>query len=295
MTGRNEAYYMDYRGTPQEFVSAAKRGFLYQGQRYGWQKGRRGCPSLDLPPAAFITYIQNHDQVANSLWGRRIHSVASGGIFRAMTALFLLGPGTPMLFQGQEFAASSPFLYFADHNPELAKLVAKGRAEFLSQFPSIASTGAAELLADPELEETFTRCKLDFADRERNQSTYDLHRDLLRLRKDDPLLGKLTSGDFDGAVLGPASFCLRFFGREQNDRLLVVNLGPGQRLEPVPEPLLAPPDGHKWALRWSSEDPRYGGDGAPPLQSEDESWSLPACCTTLLVPTPDTNEPDSKH
>jgi maltooligosyltrehalose trehalohydrolase len=101
----------------------------------------------------------------------------------------LLGPGTPMLFQGQEFASSSPFLYFADHNPELARFVAEGRTKFLSQFPSIASPGAADLLADPELEETFTRCKLDFSDREKNRHVYEMHRDLLRLRKEDPLLG----------------------------------------------------------------------------------------------------------
>ncbi len=288
MTGRNEAYYMDYLGSPQEFVSTAKRGFLYQGQRYRWQKKRRGCPSLDLPPTAFVTFIQNHDQVANSLWGRRIHTVASAGIFRAMTALMLLGPGTPMLFQGQEFAASTPFLYFADHEPELAKLVAKGRTEFLSQFPSIATPGAADLLADPELEETFTRCKLDFEDRERNRPTYELHRDLLEIRKSDPLLGKSASGSFDGAILGPSSFCLRFFGKEQNDRLLVVNLGQGQRLDPAPEPLLAPPDGHIWQLHWSSEDPRYGGDGAPPLESEDENWLIPAFCAALLIPISET-------
>ena len=116
LTGRNEAYYSDYRGSAQEFVSAAKRGFLYQGQFYRWQKKRRGAPCLDLDPARFVTFIQNHDQVANSLLGQRIHALASAGGVRAMTALLLLGPSTPMLFQGQEFATSMPFLYFADHN-----------------------------------------------------------------------------------------------------------------------------------------------------------------------------------
>ena len=66
---RSEAYYSDYRGSPQEFISAAKYGYLYQGQWYEWQKGRRGAAGLDLPPAAFVNYIQNHDQVANSIRG----------------------------------------------------------------------------------------------------------------------------------------------------------------------------------------------------------------------------------
>jgi maltooligosyltrehalose trehalohydrolase len=225
--------------------------------------------------------------------------VAGAGLFRAVTAFMLLGPGTPMLFQGQEFASSSPFLYFADHNPELARFVAEGRTKFLSQFPSIASPGAADLLADPELEETFTRCKLDFSDREKNRHVYEMHRDLLRLRKEDPLLGKSPSGSFDGAVLGPSSFVLRYFGKEQDDRLLVVNLGQSQRLDPAPEPLLAPPDSHVWKIQWSSEDPRYGGDGTPPMESEDENWLLPAYSTALLIPTPapdpDPNESDQEH
>src|SRR5260370_23924964 len=105
LPGNSAAYYSDYGGEPQEFISAAKWGFLYQGQRYRWQKKRRGTPALDLPPASFINFLQNHDQVANSGTGQRCHDLTSPGRYRALTALLLLGPGTPMLFQGQEFAA----------------------------------------------------------------------------------------------------------------------------------------------------------------------------------------------
>ena len=283
MTGRNEAYYTDYHGSPQEFISALKWGFLFQGQRYKWQKDRRGTPCLDLTAANFVNFLQNHDQIANSLWGRRVHTLTSAAKFRALTALLLLAPNTPMLFQGQEFAASSPFLYFADHNPELAVAVAKGREVFLSQFPSIASEDVAELIPNPELEATFKRCKLDFSDREKNAEVLLLHRDLLKLRKEDPLLGKAVRGTFDGAVLGSSAFVLRFFGREQNDRLLVVNLGAHLHLDPAPEPLLAPPLGCIWETAWTSEDPRYGGSGTPAIDSED-NWNLPAECAALLIP-----------
>ncbi|MEO8352321.1 MAG: malto-oligosyltrehalose trehalohydrolase, partial [Chthoniobacteraceae bacterium] len=285
MTGRDEAYYTDYHGSPQEFISAAKWGFLYQGQRYKWQKARRGSPGFDLAPANFVNFLQNHDQVANSLAGRRIHTITSPGRLRALTALLLLGPNTPMLFQGQEFAATTPFLYFAHHRPDLAKAVAAGRAEFLKQFPSIASEDTEALLPNPEREETFQRCKLDFADREKHAEVLSLHRDLLRLRKDDPLLGKAQRGTYDGAVLGDDAFVLRFFGHAQDDRLLVINLGPHLHLDPAPEPLLAPPLSCQWRLAWSSEDPRYGGGGTPPVDS-DENWHLPAESGLLLVPQP---------
>lgn len=283
MTGRNEAYYTDYQGSPQEFISAAKWGFLFQGQRYKWQQARRGTPCLDLASTNFVNFLQNHDQIANSLWGRRVHTLTSGAKFRALTALLLLGPNTPMLFQGQEFAASTPFLYFADHNPELAALVATGREKFLEQFPSIASEDVAALIPNPEHEETFLRCKLDFADREKNAEVLLLHMDLLRLRREDPLLNKARRGTFDGAVLSSSAFVLRFFGREQNDRLLVINLGAHLHLDPAPEPLLAPPLGCIWDTAWTSEDPRYGGGGTPAIDSED-NWNLPAESAALLTP-----------
>src|SRR6185436_16795891 len=102
LIGRNEAYYTDTLGRPQEFISAAKWGYLYQGQNYSWQKKRRGTPAFDLPPTAFVHFLQNHDQVANSGFGLRAHLLTSPGQLRAMTALLLLMPQTPMLFQGQE-------------------------------------------------------------------------------------------------------------------------------------------------------------------------------------------------
>jgi maltooligosyltrehalose trehalohydrolase len=284
LTGRNEAYYSDYRGVAQEFISAAKWGYLYQGQRYTWQKARRGTPSFHARPSHFINFVENHDQVANSLWGKRLFNLGNDGRARALTALLLLGPGIPMLFQGQEFAASSPFLYFADHNPELAKAVAAGRAEFLRQFPSINSPQAAAVLPNPEDEETFLRCKLDFAERERRSEVYQLHRDLIALRKSDPLLGKAERGTYDGAALGERAFLLRFFGHARDDRLLIFNFGPGLPYSPAPEPLLAAPEETQWELAWSSEDPKYGGNGITPLETEEDNWRIPADAAALLVP-----------
>ena len=263
LTGRREAYYTDYRGRPNEFIGAAKYGFLYQGQRYVWQKKPRGTPALDLPAESFIVFLQNHDQVANSIAGQRLHALTSPGHWRAMTAHLLLMPGIPMLFQGQEFAASSPFLYFADHRPGLDRAVRRGRREFLGQFPSIAAPEVSDRLADPSDAESFRRSALDPAERQTHATAVALHRDLLALRRYDPVFGRRPAR-VDGAVLGARAWLLRFFS-DEGDRLLVVNLGPDLTMRPAPEPLLAPIEGHSWDILWSSEAPEYGGVGTPPL------------------------------
>ena len=291
MTGRNEAYYTDYLGKPQEFISAAKYGYLYQGQWYRWQLRRRGTSDLSLPPTAYVTFIQNHDQIANSGRGERCHALTSPGRYRAMTALMLLSPGTPMLFQGQEYAASQPFCYFADHEPELAKLIYAGRNKELSQFRSLATPEAQTSLYDPAAQQTFDQCKLDFAERERNQGIYQMHRDLLNLRRNDKAFGAQKRGGVDGAVLDAEAFVLRFFGgdgvdapKPLEDRLLVINLGRDLILNPAPEPLLAPPIDHGWKVLWSSEDPRYGGLGTGPLETT-ENWLIPGHAAIVLRPT----------
>jgi maltooligosyltrehalose trehalohydrolase len=284
LTGRKEAYYTDYRGTPQEFVSAAKYGFLYQGQRYKWQNKPRGTPTFGIHPERFVTFIQNHDQIANSGLGLRINELAGPPRCRAMTAYLLLAPETPMLFMGQEFAASSPFLYFADNDRQLADLVDAGRKEFMQQFRSLATPEMQDAFPRPDDPETFERCKLDFSERETHAGIYELHRDLLRLRRTDPVLRMRRPGAVDGAVLGAGAFVLRFFG-DGDDRLLLMNLDVELHLDPAPEPLLAPPQGHTWGILWSSEDPRYGGTGTPPVYTE-ENWRLPGRIAIVLQPEP---------
>jgi len=285
ITGRNEAYYTDYMGRPQEFISAMKYGYLFQGQRYKWQKQRRGTPSRGLTPLHFVTYIQNHDQVANSTGGARAHMLTGPGRYKAMAALLLLGPSTPMLFQGEEFASSKPFYYFADHNPELAKIVQTGRSEFLSQFRSLASSKSRQILPDPGNPTTFQRCKLDFSERETNAHDYDLHKDLIRLRREDVVFRQQGLGGLDGAVLSEEAFVLRYFGEDGDDRLLILNLGRDLHLDPAPEPLLAPPEGRRWELIWSSEDVRYGGSGTYEPDTE-ENWRIPGHAAIVVKPVP---------
>ncbi len=284
-SGRNEAYYQDYGGTPQELISALRWGFLYQGQWYAWQTQPRGSYALDRPASSFVTFLQNHDQVANTARGARLVEVAGAALARALTAVWLLGPSTPMLFQGQEFGATTPFLYFADHKEELAPLVTAGRREFLRQFPSLSGDEAQAALTDPCAEATFRRCKLDAAERARNGCWVELHRDLLTLRRIDPVFASQRADRMHGAVLGASAFALRFLDAEHGDRLVLVNLGRDLELGSTPEPLLAPPRRGAWDLALSTESPRYGGDGTPPTHLLGR-WKLPGRSTVVFVEPP---------
>jgi maltooligosyltrehalose trehalohydrolase len=211
-----------------------------------------------------------------------------------MTALLLLMPQTPMLFQGQEFAASSPFHYFADQNAELAKLICEGRAKEMSQFPSVARPEMQACLPDPCARETFERSRLDLAERGRgvHAQVYQMHKDLLCLRREEAVFRRVQRrGDIDGAVLGGEAFVLRYFGERGDDRLLVVNLGTDLHMAIAPEPLLAAPERRVWDVQWSSEHPEYGGTGSPPPETRGEDWRLagenwrvPGRCAVVLRP-----------
>lgn len=280
LTGRSEGYYSDYKGSAGEFVALAKHGFLFQGQYSAWSGEPRGTPAFDLPASCYVTYLQNHDQIAHSGTGRRGHQIASPGCWRAMTAYLLLSPSIPLLFQGQEYSSSNPFLYFADHPGELGRQVRKGRAEFLAMFASLKSPDMQARLDDPGDPATFRRCVLDPAERERNQDMLALHRDLLALRR-----GIFADGSrrIDGAPLSDEAWMLRYFG-DGGDRLLIVNLGRDLRFETVTEPLLAPLENQTWRLAWSSEDAAYGGVGTPDPLTEGE-WRIPGRTAILLVPS----------
>jgi maltooligosyltrehalose trehalohydrolase len=281
LTGTHDGYFHDYRGQPQEFISLVKRGFLYQGQYYEWQKQPRGTSLVDQPASALVCFIQNHDQIGNTLGGNRVQHLTSPGRLRALTALTLLAPQTPMLFMGQEFGASAPFHFFADHKPELNPKVHAGRREFLKQFEAYASEEAQASVEDPAAETTFRSSVLDFSERQTHAAIYRLHQQLLALRRNDPVIARQALQAIDGAVLGDAAFVLRWYGGADGDRLLLVNLRDQLELRPAPEPLLAPPMGQAWRLCFSSDDPSYGGAGSIDPRAE-RGFRLAAESAVLL-------------
>jgi maltooligosyltrehalose trehalohydrolase len=279
-TGYREGYYSDYCGSPQELISAIRLNHLYQGQWNERQSGQRGHPARQFAAARFVHFLQNHDQVANSVSSLRTHTMTTPGRHRALTALLLLGPQTPLLFMGQEFSASNPFHYFADHEPELAALVRTGRSNFMCQFPRLTSFDTGATQADPAGESTFLRSKLDWKEAERNGEALALHRDLLRLRRDDRVLSQQDKSAIEGSVIGPEALALRWYQDDGDDRLLIVNLGCDYHWHPVADPLVAAPAERQWRQLWSSEDPRYGGTGTPKL--DDRKWHIAGHTAVLL-------------
>lgn len=285
LTGRSEAYYHDYSGNAQELITAAKYGYLFQGQRYDWQDHMRGTPGLELDAACFVHFLQNHDQVANSALGLRLNALCSPARLRAATALLLLGPQTPMLFQGQEFASSKPFLYFADFPAETALLVRKGRQQSLAQFPSLQDEAMVAELADPIARDTFARCRLDWSEFDLNRHVVSLHRDLLAMRRSEMAFASanaIGARKVDGGVLCADAFYLRFFADDSaEDRLLFVNFGADIEIKSIADPLVAPPAKGSWSLLWSSEHPSYGGAGQRPIDFHGR-WTLSADSALVL-------------
>ncbi len=286
LTGRSEAYYSDYRGTAEEFVACAKWGYLYQGQRYSWQQNPRGTPALDLEPWRFVNYLQNHDQVANSATGERIARLTSPGRLRAMTAVLLLSPQTPLLFQGQEFAASTPFFYFNDCEQDHGAEVRAGRAAFLSQFRSLATPQMQARLPNPCDASNFRASVLDHEERLTHSTMWTLHRDLIRLRRHDSVVSRQSSNEIEGATISEDAYVLRYLPPDGQTRLLVVNFGRAIDRSFLAQPLVAPPAGAKWDILWSSEAPAYGGSGTPELDTVD-GWHIPGEAAVLLHPRDD--------
>jgi maltooligosyltrehalose trehalohydrolase len=298
LTGVRDGYLHDYHGTPQELLSAVKHGFLYQGQIYPWQKNPRGTPTRGTSRSRFVQFLENHDQVANVGFGERLVDLADPALVRAMTALLLLSPAPPLLFQGQEYGSRAPWLFFVDHSEALHAPIREGRAKFVAQFARMATAEAQAALRDPCDAKTFRDCVLDPRDRRPDAPLARLHRDLLRIRRETPAI----TGAIDGALLSPTAFCIRYQQpRPEDDRLLLVNLGVTFSEAIVPEPLIAPIAEHGWRLVWSSEDPRYGGHGTAPVFTRAR-LAIPAHAAVLLAPDdeslrvipapPDTDKPE---
>jgi maltooligosyltrehalose trehalohydrolase len=280
-TGRRNAYFTDYLGTAPEFASMARHGTLYQGQWYSWQQQRRGGRAIGLPASAFVAFLENHDQIANTGLGLRLHEHVDPALWRALTALLLLSPSVPLLFQGQEFGSTRPFTYFADHDGELADAVEAGRRQFMMQFSGPAQPAMQERLPCPHDARTFEQCKLLDDERDADSPLRRLHRDLIHLRRTDRVLADVGTAavGIESSAPHHSVVVIRYLAASSH-RLVIVNLADDHE-SPMNEPLFAPPGGD-WRMVWSSEDPAYDGSGATPLVP-DGRWLLQARSATLLA------------
>ncbi|OQP87901.1 malto-oligosyltrehalose trehalohydrolase [Rhizobium rhizosphaerae] len=179
-TGETFGYYADYSDDTGKIGRALAEGFVFQGEHMPYRGEERGKPSADLPPTAFISFIQNHDQIGNRARGDRMAETIDPAALKAIASVYLLAPQVPMLFMGEEWGSTDPFPYFCDFNEELNETVRKGRREELSRLPGFDSDD----LMDPTAESTFKTGKLDWsqAEEEEGRAWLAFYRDLLALR-----------------------------------------------------------------------------------------------------------------
>ena len=188
VTGERDGYYTDYSDDPiHRLAHCLAEGFDYQGQASVFREGEgRGEPSRDLPISAFVSFLQNHDQIGNRAMGERIVTLADKRALRAAMSVLLLAPAPPLLFMGEEFGADTPFLFFCDFGPELAAAVTEGRRSEFARFERFSDRSAREKIPDPSAAETFQRSKLDwncFAS-SRHQEWLEFYRELLHVRQE---------------------------------------------------------------------------------------------------------------
>jgi maltooligosyltrehalose trehalohydrolase len=231
LVGDHEGYYADYAGTLAELARTIQQGWLYQGQPTPRSGKPRGTPTPDQPAWRFVYVLQNHDQVGNRALGERLHHQVDLDRYRAAVSLFLFLPYTPMLFMGQEFTASSPFLFFTDHNPELGRLITQGRRKEFKEFAAFHDAASRGRIPDPQAEETFLRSKLKLDELERSpgKEVHALHQALLTLRRDDQVLCIQDRASMHAQAIGPDILAVRrWLGKDE--RSLLVNFGPDAAL-----------------------------------------------------------------
>ncbi len=229
-TGESAGYYADYRDPIGALTRCLTEGFAYQGDYSPYRGRARGEPSADVPLTAFVSFLQNHDQIGNRAFGERITTLAGEPAVRAATALLLLAPSPPLLFMGQEWAAREPFQFFSDFGPELGPRVARGRREEFARFPAFSDPERRELIPNPQEEETVGRSRLrwDALIEPEHRGWWEWIRRLLRLRRRE-IVPRLTAADLVKARairLGGSGFTVEWSLARGATLRLVANLGP---------------------------------------------------------------------
>ena len=224
LTGQREAYYANYTGRLEDVATAVEQGFLFQGQKRPATGELRGTKVTDEPARAFVFCSENHDQVGNRAHGERLAHLTDAERYLVASAVLLFVPETVLVFQGQEFAASAPFQFFTDHNPELGKLVTRGRRKEFAAFSAFRDPKQRAKIPDPQAESTFRRSVLEWSERERNADVYALYRTLLTLRRDDPVLRCQDRSATQARALTSDLLAIRRW-TEAGERLLLANFG----------------------------------------------------------------------
>jgi malto-oligosyltrehalose trehalohydrolase len=268
VTGQRDGYYADYAGrAPAMLARTLTSGFAFQGEPSPFRGGAgRGEPSAQCELGSFVTFLQNHDQVGNRPFGERITSLAPEPAVRAVLAVLLLAPSPPLLFMGEEWAASTPFLFFCDFEPELARKVTAGRRSEFGSFAAFSAPAERERIPDPSAPETFEMSKLRWEEsaRTRHAAWLAYYTQLLRLRREEiaPRIAGVRGDAAGFETIGATGIRAHWRLADGSCLLLEANLGPNaaRGFEPaaaVRVLFAAPPDAFgeedaaPWSVRWT--------------------------------------------
>jgi maltooligosyltrehalose trehalohydrolase len=258
LAGDDDGVYRDFAGTISDLVTTLNRGWLFRGE-YSIHRGKpRGTDPAGLPLRSFIFCIQNHDRIGNRAFGERLNHQVDAAAYRAASALLLLAPETPLLFMGQEWATSSQFYFFTDHEPELGRRVREGRLREFRSYRAFQDPVALDRILDPQDEATFLLCRLAWCERHRepHASTWRLYQALLALRRNETAFAAGDSAAFRAIALDEDSLALRF--TTEHESVLVVCLLRGTGKFSLGPPLTEPvSEGRDWDVLLSTEDPRF--------------------------------------
>jgi maltooligosyltrehalose trehalohydrolase len=262
LTGDSDGYYVDFTGSMEDVAATVRQGWFFTGQ-YAPHFGRpRGTDPSPVELSRFAFFIQNHDQIGNRAFGDRLNHAIEPAAFRAISVLLLLAPETPLIFMGQEWAASTPFQFFTDHCENLGRLVTAGRRREFAHFASFADPQLQAQIPDPQSLSTFEASKLVWEERTRepHASTLRLYKQLLELRRREPALRSRRRDDL--AVRASDDATLVIVRNQGTDAILVVLRTKGTGYADVGKAAAVVPD-ISWIPVLSTEDLGFTEDPAP--------------------------------
>ncbi len=266
LAGDRDAWFGDFDGTTDDIATTLSNGWFYSGQVAPHFARARGTDSTGVPMSRFVVFLQNHDQAGNRAMGDRLHHAIDPAAFRAASVLLLLAPETPLLFMGQEWAASSPFRYFTDHHPELGRAVTEGRRREFRHFAAFSDPAASASIPDPQAWETFATSRLDWEERshEPHAGVLRLHRSLLRLRRLEPACrAGMLAGDPMAVAAGRDVIVMRRSTPGARAVVAIVCLRGGVTVDLADTWTGLVGEDRFWTPLLTTEDPSFATDAAP--------------------------------
>lgn len=287
LAGDNEGYFQDFSDHVKDLAKTIRQGWFYTGQNSIFRKRPQGTSTERILRNQFVHCIQNHDQVGNRAMGDRLHFKVDLASVRAMSALLLLSPATPLIFMGQEWGASTPFCYFTEHHEALGKLVTQGRRNEFRHFKAFSEPESMLSIPDPQALATFTNSKLNWPERDQqpHAGMLDLYRDLINLRKTEPALHGNSNSSIKIEPLGDNILALKREAPDHSSLLVVACLKGRGKTVLGTHSVTRPPERTRWNLLWTTEDARFTDSPSGPrvaIEKENILLDFQGPCTVIF-------------